>query len=93
MADKLASWLLPKSAVPNSSKIRITAPSAFPNDHNSGPGGSSVDVLGSMTAGAACDTDDVDGIDDDTREGIDLSCRIELIRLTSSSSVSFYEEI
>jgi len=32
-------------------------------------------------------------VDDDTREGMDLSCMVELIRLTSSSSVSFYEAI
>lgn len=30
-------------------------------------------------------------VDDDTREGTGLSCMVELIRLTSSSSVSFYK--
>ena len=32
-------------------------------------------------------------VDDDTREGTGLSCMVELIRLTSSSSVSFYRPI
>jgi hypothetical protein len=32
-------------------------------------------------------------VNDDTREGTGLSCMVELIRLTSSSSVSFYEAI
>ena len=34
---------------------------------------------------------DDDTGDDDTREGTGLSCMVELIRLTSSSSVSFYK--
>lgn len=77
------------------------APSAFPSDHNSGPLSSRGPLEASGAPGPfeAFDVFEAPGrmlpvlVDDDTREGIDLSCMVELIRLTSSSSVSFYEAI
>ena len=72
------------------------APNAFPRDHNSGPvssGGALAPLDASFGARGPVEAPGRAFIvvDDDTREGTGLSCMVELIRLTSSSSVSFYK--
>ena len=70
------------------------APNACPRDHNWGPVSSI--APGPLEEPGVLEEPEEPGafsvlLDDDTREGTGLSCMVELIRLTSSSSVSFYK--